>query len=65
MPTINQLIKKHIVDYLMVRGYHDKVSESMEIIIKSTNVIELEQVIGSCGCDSSEILNVYRDYFGG
>ena len=58
-------LKKHIVDYLMVRGYHDKVSESMEIIIKSTNVIELEQVIGSCGCDSSEILNVYRDYFGG
>ena len=55
----------HIVDYLMVRGYHDKVSENMEIIIKSTNVIELERVIGSCGCDSSEILSVYRDYFGG
>ena len=57
-------LKKHIVDYLMVRGYHDKVSEKMETIIRSTNVIELEQVIGSCG-DSSEILNVYRDYFGG
>lgn len=58
-------LKKHIVDYLMVRGYHDKVSGSMETIIKSTNVIELEQVIGSCGCEASEILNVYRDFFGG
>lgn len=57
--------KKHVVDYLMVRGYHDKVSENMEVIIKSTNVIELERVVGSCGCDSSEILSVYRDYFGG
>lgn len=56
-------IKKHIVDYLMVRGFHNEVSEKMDTIIRATDVSELESVISSCGCDSSEILSMYRDYF--
>ena len=54
--------KKHIVNFLMVRGFHEKVSEYMETIINSTCVIELEKLVQTCGCDSTMILDLYRDY---
>lgn len=54
--------KKHLVDFLMTRGYHEKVSSYMETIINSTNVIDLEKVLTSCGCDGSVVLDLYRDY---
>lgn len=56
-------LKKHLVDYLMVRGYHDRVSDQMDVIIRATDVSELEAVIGSCGGSSSEVLSMYRDFF--
>ena len=54
--------KKHIVDYLMVRGYHDKVSEHMDVLINAKHVTELEKLVQTCGCDGMAILNMYRDY---
>lgn len=54
--------KKHLVDFLMTRGYHDKVSDQMEVIINSKNVIELERVLKSCGCNGNIVLDLYRDY---
>lgn len=54
--------KKHLVDFLMARGYHDKVSEYMEHIINANNVIELEKIVKGCGCDGSIVLDMYRDF---
>lgn len=54
--------KKHLVDFLMTRGYHDKVSDHMEVIINSKNIIELERVLKSCGCNGNIVLDLYRDY---
>lgn len=54
--------KKHLVEFLMVRGYHDKVSDYMEHIINATNPIDLEKVIKGCGCDETIILDLYRDF---
>ena len=54
--------KKHVVDYLMVKGYHDKVSEHMDLIINAKDVTQLEKVVQTCGCDMSGVLNLYRDF---
>lgn len=54
--------KKHVVDYLMTRGYHDEVSKHMEVILNATDVTQLEQVLKDCGCDMMSIVNMYRDY---
>ena len=60
----DQLIgfKKHVVSYLMSRGYQDKVSEYMDTILAANNPHELEQVIGNCGCGVEAILDMYRDF---
>lgn len=54
--------KKHVVEFLMTRGYHEKVSEMMELIINSTCVVELEKIVQTCGCDGSAVLDLYRDF---
>lgn len=54
--------KKHVVDYLMSRGYHDKVSKHMDSIINATGVSQLEELLKGCGCDPMAVLNMYRDY---
>jgi len=54
--------KKHVVDYLMVRGYHDKISDNMNDIINATDVTQLENLLKGCGCDPVGVLNMYRDY---
>jgi hypothetical protein len=54
--------KKHLVDFLMTRGYHDQVSSNMEVIVNASNPIELENVIKTCGCDVEVILDMYRDF---
>jgi len=54
--------KKHLVNHLMVRGYHDKISEHMESILNTNCVKELESIMRGCGCDTSSILDLYRDY---
>lgn len=54
--------KKHIVRFLMVRGFHEKVADHMETIINSTCVVELEKLVQTCGCDSTMILDLYRDF---
>lgn len=54
--------KKHVVDYLMTRGYHDEVSKHMEVVLNATDVTQLEQVLKSCGCDMMSIVNMYRDF---
>ncbi len=54
--------KKHVVNYLMQHGYHDKVSSLMEVIINAKDVTDLERVVGDCGGDSTAIVNLYRDF---
>jgi len=54
--------KKHVVDNLMTRGYHETVSDKIDDIINAKNVGQLEQLLNDCGCDLSAILNLYRDY---
>ena len=55
--------KKHVVNFLMARGYHDVVSDNMEHIINANDVRMLENVlVKTCGCDSNAILDLYRDY---
>ena len=54
--------KKHVVKFLMVRGYHEKVSEYMETIINSSCIIELEKLVKGCGCDTTAVLDLYRDF---
>lgn len=54
--------KKHVVEFLMTRGYHEKVSDMMELIINSTCVVELEKLVQTCGCDGSVVLDLYRDF---
>lgn len=54
--------KKHVVDYLMSRGYHDKVSEHMDTILNAKDVSQLESLLKSTGCDPMAVLNMYRDY---
>ena len=54
--------KKHVVEYLMGKGYHDQVSQSMDHIINAKDVTELEKLIQTCGCNSTVVLNLYRDY---
>lgn len=54
--------KKHVVEYLMAKGYHEHVSSAMEHIINAKNVVELENLVQTCGCDSTAVLNLYRDY---
>ena len=54
--------KKFVVKFLMERGYHDKVTEHMDTIINSETPQELESILGSCGCDATVVLNIYRDY---
>ena len=54
--------KKHVVKHLMQHGYHDKVTEHMEHIINATDVTQLEKLIQSCGCDSTAVINMYRDF---
>ena len=54
--------KKHVVDFLMTRGFHEKVSEYMEHIIDANNPEQLEKIVVSCGCESTMILDMYRDY---
>lgn len=54
--------KKHLVNFLMTRGYHEKVSEQMEYIINSNDLIELENMVKTCDCDGSVVLDLYRDY---
>ena len=46
----------------VIEGFHEKVSEHMETMINSTCVIELEKLVQTCGCDSTMILDLYRDY---
>lgn len=55
-------LKKHVVDFLMIRGYHDKVSSAMDIIINASNVKQLESVVQSCDGDSM-LLSMYREFF--
>lgn len=54
--------KKHVVTQLMAKGHHDEVSNSMESIINAKDVVELEKLIQSYGCDVSSLLNLYRDF---
>lgn len=55
--------KKHVVNYLMARGYHDSISDHMEHIIHADNVKMLENIlIQSCGCNAGAILDLYRDF---
>ena len=54
--------KKHLVDFLMTRGYHDKVSDNMDVIVNANSPIELENVLKSCGCDHGVVLDMYRDF---
>ena len=54
--------KKHVVDYLMVKGYHDKISKHMDLIINASDVTQLEKIVHTCGCDAAGVLNLYRDY---
>jgi len=55
--------KKHVVNFLMARGYHDAVSNSMEHIIHANDVKMLENIlVQTCGCDSGAILDMYRDF---
>ena len=54
--------KKHVVSYLMSRGYQDKVSEYMDTILAANQPHQLEQVIGNCGCGGEAVLDMYRDY---
>lgn len=54
--------KQHLVKYLMNSGFHDKVSENMELIINTDDISHLEGVIQSCGCDGTAVLNLYRDF---
>ena len=56
------IFKKHVVDFLMTRGFHEKVSEYMEHIIDANNPEQLEKIVVSCGCESTMILDMYRDY---
>lgn len=57
--------KKHVVEYLMTRGYHDKVSENMENIINASDPVELERLVQACGCDTTAIINMYREFVAG
>jgi hypothetical protein len=54
--------KKHLVDFLMARGYHDQVSDNMEVIVNANHPIELEKVLKTCGCDGGVVLDMYRDF---
>lgn len=54
--------KKHVVKYLMSRGYHDKVTEHMDLILNAKHVTDLEKLLQSCGCDGTGVLNMYRDF---
>lgn len=54
--------KKHIVNYMMSMGYHDKVKEHIDTIINAQDISHIEQVIASCGCNGSMMLNIYRDF---
>ena len=54
--------KKHIVNYLMSMGYHDKVKKHIDVIINAQDINQIEQLVASCGCDGSMMLNIYRDF---
>ena len=54
--------KKHVVEFLMVRGFHDKISEHMEHIINAGSPQEIEKIVIACGCESSMMTDLYRDY---
>lgn len=56
------IFKKHVVSYLMSRGYQDKVSEYMDTILNAQEPCELERVIANCGCGVEAILDMYRDF---
>jgi hypothetical protein len=54
--------KKHLVNYMMEMGYHDKVKQHIDIIINAKDISQIEQVAASCGCNGSTMLNIYRDF---
>ena len=54
--------KKHVVTYLMQRGYHDKVTDHIETIINANDPVELEAILTSCGCNEGMIIDMYRDF---
>jgi hypothetical protein len=54
--------KKHVVNYMMEMGYHDKVKQHIDVIINAKDISQIEQVAASCGCNGSMMLNIYRDF---
>jgi hypothetical protein len=54
--------KRHVVKYLMQRGYHDKVTDHIETIINASDPTELEAILTSCGCNDGMLIDMYRDF---
>lgn len=54
--------KKHVVKFLMHRGYHEKIAKVFDTILNANNVIDVEKVVQSCGSGPQIVIDMYRDY---